>query len=299
MASGVVSIDKRFGLWPMRIVWFVLPALVGFGVADAIADRSEPVQTVIEIGLWAGWFAGLVALLAPSTVSLTILRGLAPSGVVATAGLALTAGVWNPATSGAIGATIFACVLTFLPLVGDIMINGSSYGPERRMALRPPAALLIGPLQITWLLVFAGMVTGPLFLAAEQWWIGGPLTVLGLAIAVGGMRRLHTLSRRWVVFVPAGFVLHDPWALAESLLMQRRQIKVLGPAALDKGEVLDLTGGARGVALMAQLKDPTPLALRARKEIQTFEAHRLQFTPTLPGELLHEARIRGIKIGVD
>ena len=37
-------------------------------------------------------------------------------------------------------------------------------------------------------------------------------------------RRWHQLSRRWLVFVPAGLVVHDPVVLAETLMVPRRQI---------------------------------------------------------------------------
>ncbi len=290
---------ERLGLWPLRVLWAALPVLAGWGLADAIAQRSGPVSATVEIGLWLGWFAGLVALLAPSTVSLTTIRILAPAGLAAAVIAAASAGVWTATTVAAIAGTGVAFGLSLLPMMGDILINGSSYGPERRMALRPPAALLLGPIQAMWLVTVLGATAGPLLLAAGNWLVGIPLLVVGLPAAWAAARRLHQLSRRWVVFVPAGFVLHDHWSMAESLLMQRRQIDQLGPSPLDKGELLDLTGGAAGLALMAQLNESMPLALRARREIQTFSAHRIVFTPSLPGELLREARIRGITIGSD
>lgn len=260
-------------------------------------ERSTPVATTAEIGLWAMWFAGLVALLAPSTVSLTAIRFLAPSLLASAIYGTIALGESTTGTTGAIAATAVAFAVVLLPATGDPMVNGSSYGPERRLALRPPAALLFGPIQLTWLVMFGATAGGALLIAATSYVVGIPLLIIGLLASWRGAQSLHQLSRRWIVFVPAGFVIHDYWSLAETLLIQRREIASLGPAPLDKGELLDLTGGAMGLALLVETKDKVPLALRAKKSVESFSAYRLMFTPTLPGQLLHEARVRGISIG--
>lgn len=297
MARPEPTALQRLGLWPLRVLWLALPLLAGPGVRQMLDGRSTPVATVAEVGLWAMWFAGLVAVLAPSTVGLTVLRLVAPSlaasAIYGTAAL----GDWTPATVAAIAATGVALLVVMLPQTGDPMVNGSSYGPERRLALRPPAALLFGPMQLTWLIMFGSTAAGALLLAAQQYLLGAPLLLLGLAASWRGARSLHQLSRRWIVFVPAGFVIHDYWSLAESVLIRRQDIASLGPVPLDKGELLDLSGGALGLALLVETKERIPLALRAKRSVETFSAYRLVFTPTLPGQLLHEARIRGISIG--
>lgn len=260
-------------------------------------QRSTAVATTAEVELWALWFAGLVSLLAPSTVSLTTIRFVAPS-LLASAIYGTIANTESTAgTTGAIAATAIAFAIVLLPATGDPMVNGSSYGPERRLALRPPAALLFGPVQLTWLIMFGATAGGALMIASENYVVGAPVLIIGLAASWRGAQSLHQLSRRWIVFVPAGFVIHDSWALAESLLIQRREIASLGPVPLDKGELLDLSGGAMGLALLVETKDNLPLALRAKKSVESFSAYRVVFTPTLPGQLLHEARVRGITIG--
>ncbi len=294
----MAALLARLDLWPVRALWFVLPALVGFGLGDGLAEVSDDVGLTVEVGAWAVWFVGLVALLAPSTAGLTALRTVSPLAAIGPLAVATLTGTWTGASVGAIGAGMIVAAVTFLPLVGDRMVNGSAYGPERRMALRPPAPLMLGPVQLLWVLTVAGPVLGPLLVASGRPIVGGIVTVVGLGLAWLGVQRLHQLSRRWVVFVPAGFVLHDHYALAESLLMQRPGIASLGPVPLDKGELLDLTAGSRGVALLVEFVDDTPLALRAKNEVQGLTVRRITFTPTLPGELLREARIRGIKIGV-
>ena len=287
---------ERLRLWPLRLLWLALPLTVGRAVVDALADRSSEVQAVAEIGLWLAWFVGLVASLAPSTVTLTILRIVAP-GSVAVIVAALAAG--GEATSWwivGLGHAVVATFVVFMSATGDPMINGSAYGSERRMALRPPAAVLLGPVQAAWLAVAAGATVGPLLLAAKQWLLGVPLTVLGAAAVYFGARALHQLSRRWIVFVPAGFVIHDYLTLAESLLIQRRQKPRLGPAQADLGQHLDLSGGALGLALSVAIDEEVPVALRRNRTVESTTANQFVFTPSLPGQLLQEARARAITI---
>lgn len=283
--------------WPVRAVWFLLPLLAGPGFAEALDPRSEPVALVAQIGLWAGWAAGLLATLVPTTVSLTALRILAPAAVAAVLLAAGTAGVWTTPVLAAVGVTLLAALVAFLAGTGDVMINGSAYGPERRMSLRPPASLIIGPIEVVWVLVFAGAVTGPLLAAAGNWLLGAPATVLGLVVVVLGSRSLHRLSRRWVVFVPAGFVLHDAFSLSESLLMRRPEVVRLGPAPQDLSGAVDLTAGAPGLVLLVELAAPAKVGIRLPSgEIQERDEQRLLFTPSLPGLLLREAEQRGLPV---
>jgi hypothetical protein len=283
--------------WPARIAWFILPLVAGPGLADALAARSDAVQWVAQIGLWAGWLAGLVATLVPSTVSLTAVRLLAPGALGAVVLAAATAGTWDVSVWAGLAAGLLATLVVFLPTTGDVMINGSAYGPERRMALRPPAALVIGPVQLVWLVVFAGAVTGPLLLAARNWWAGVPLTVVGAVVVVLGGRSLHRLSKRWVVFVPAGFVLVDRFTMSESILLRTRQVAGIGPAPSDPGDAVDLTAGAMGLAVQVSLAERVKLGVRHRSgEVRNTETDRLVFTPSLPGVLLREARERGVPL---
>jgi hypothetical protein len=284
--------------WPVRIAWFVLPLLAGPGLADALDQRSQPVQLTAQVGLWAGWAMALLASLVPTTVSLTVLRVIAPGAVAVVALASTTAGQWGLSVAAALAATILGAAVAYLPSTGDVMINGSAYGPERRMALRPPAALVIGPVPALWALVFAAAVTGPLLSAAGVWLAGIPLSVLGAVVVVYGCRSLHRLSKRWVVFVPAGFVLHDHFVLVESLLVRTTHVVRLGPAPRDLTGIRDLTAGAAGLALLAEFASPAKIGVRDRSgRIDDVEVTRVAFTPSLPGALLAEARSRGLPVG--
>ena len=113
----------------------------------------------------------------------------------------------------AVGGAALALVAAFSPLTGDVFIDGSSYGDERRFALRVPTALVFGPVPLAGIGAVAAPIAGPLLLAAEQWLAGALVLAIGVPVAVVSVRALHGLARRWVVLVPAGLVLHDPHAL--------------------------------------------------------------------------------------
>jgi hypothetical protein len=282
---------ERLGPWPARLTWLVLPIACGPALGDALAGASRPVQLVATAGLWVGWAAVLVATLVPATVSLTALRIAAPAAVAAALAAAVAGGVEAVDVLG-LAAAMVAALAALWPVTGRVFADGSSYGDEARLPLRAPGPLLAGPVELVWLVVVAGLVTGPLLLAARQW-VAGTIALAGGAVAVWwGVRVLHGLARRWIVFVPAGLVVHDPLALAESVLVPRATLRSLGPAPADT-EALDLTRGAFGLALELRLTHPTPvLVRRGRGATEAVTTDRLLVTPTLPGALLTEARAR-------
>lgn len=292
-----MAIAARVGLWPLRLVWFLSPLAVGFGLGSAIDRFEAPGPLVAEGFLWATWFVGLVATLAPSDIGLTAIRAL----TVGLAGIGFVAGVASGSWAGPI-VTIAYGLLTiavcYQPVVGDRMVNGLAYGSERRMTLRPPAFALLGPVQLAWLVLFAGAVIGPFLLAAGRYILGSIALVVGaIAVWLGG-RVLHQLSRRWIVFVPAGFVIHDHVVPVESILLRRSIVSNLGAAVVPLAEeAVDLTGGAAGLSLEVTLDEPVVFGRRIDRQVVNTEAGRLVFTPTLPGAVLTEARTRAIKIG--
>jgi hypothetical protein len=282
---------ERLGPWPARVTWLVLPLVAGPALGDALDGASRPVQLVASLGLWIGWAAVLVATLVPSTVSLTALRVAAPAAVAAALAAAVTGGV-EGADVVAVTGTVLAALAAFWPVTTETFVDGSSYGDERRLALRVPAPLLFGPVEAVWALVVAGVTAGPLLLAAEQWALGALALAVGLPAAWWGVRTLHTLSRRWVVLVPSGMVLHDPMAIVDPVLVRRAAVRSFGPAPADT-DALDLTRGALGLALELRLAEPVPiLVVRGRGASESVTADHLLVTPARPGALLVEARRR-------
>ncbi len=276
--------------WILRVWWAALPFTCGPALADALEPASVAVRTLASVVLWAGWAIGLAATLVPHPVSLTVIRVLAPAATAASIAVSFS-DAGTPALAVAWSAV--ATALAFAPDVGVQWVNGPAYPNERRFPLRAPAPLLIGPVPLAWALSVAGICGGPLLLAARQWVFGAVATAIGFPVAVLLLRSLHQLSRRWVVFVPAGFVLVDPLGLMDSLLLRRQQVRALHPAPVDSTG-LDLTQRAPGLALEALLTaDVDVVQVRpGRRQGQGHKASRLLFTPTLPGAVLEEAKAR-------
>ncbi len=289
---------EQLGLWPARLVWLLAPLTIGPGLSPALEAKASTPGLLVEVALWVSWFIVLVAALTPSPRSLTICRIAGPAALGSTMIAGFAEG-WGGETLLAVGFGSLFTALAFMPTFGDRMINGSAYGSERRMALRPPAFVLLGPAQLAWLLVFLGLASAPLLILAERYVLAALAAALGAVAVWAGGRVLHQLARRWVVFVPAGFVIHDPISLLDAVLLPRNQVAALGPA-LNDGEQsnrIDLSGGALGLALEVELKKSTPITTRERGQLNNLEVSNLVFSPTLPGAMLSEARIRGLKIG--
>jgi hypothetical protein len=178
------------------------------------------------------------------------------------------------------------------------MASGTAYGDERRLPLRPPGLLLLGPIELALLVVIVGLATAPLLLADRRWVAGAVAALLGLPLAVVAARALHGLSRRWVVFVPAGLVLHDPLTLVDPVLFRQHVVARLAPARAGT-DALDLTQRALGLALELELVEAVPMVLvrPGRREDEPGRATRLVFTPTRPGRVLDEAARRRLPVG--
>jgi hypothetical protein len=261
------------------------------------------VQAVASVGLWLCWTAVLVATLVPHPLGLTTLRVGAPAAVaVALAAVAATGDGTEEVTAWAALALVSSSLvlfITWLPETTFVFVNGPAYPNERRFPLRVPVPLLVGIVPAAWALALGPIATGVLLLATGQWLAGAGLLALGLPVAFVMLRALHGLSRRWLVFVPAGLVLHDPMSLTDPVLYRRQVIDVLRPAPADS-DALDLTQAAFGLALELVLKEEVPMVLttpgRRAGEAGSFD--RLLITPNRPGAVLAEARSRRIPTGL-
>jgi hypothetical protein len=278
--------------WPMRVAWLLVPLCLGPALGGALGDASRPVQLVASVGTWLAWASVLVATLVPTTLSLTVVRIGGPAAAAAGLAALVADGVTAATVVGAAyGLTV--ALVALAPGTAEVFADGSSYGEERRLPLRTPAALLAGPAELAWAVVVAGVAAGPLLLAARQWVAGALALAAGLPLAWLAARSLHILARRWLVFVPAGVVVHDPLALAEPVLFQRSLVRTFGPAPADT-DALDLTGGAWGLAVEARLTRPVTLLRVAPRQApaEIGDVTAVLVTPTRPGRVVAEARRR-------
>ena len=278
----------------MRALWAALPFTVGPALAAALDAGSGPVRFVASTGLWLGWAAGMVAAFVPHPIALTTLRVVAPAVVVA----AVVAALAGEASALAVAWATVACAWAFAPTVGAVCVNGPAYPNERRFLLRPPGPLLKGPLPMAWVLSVTGIAAGPLLLAARQWVLGGLLLLVGWPLALLLLKSIHNLSRRWVVFVPAGMVLHDPLVLFDPMLFRRQDVARIRPGRGRNPAYLDLSQGAPGLGLEMDLNEPVTVALLrpGRREGESVDASRIRFTPTRPGAVIDEATRRRIAV---
>jgi hypothetical protein len=278
--------------WVARAVWALLPFVAGPAFATALDGREATVRTAASILLWGVWAATLCASLVFHPLSLTLVRLVAPAAVVASGWATLQDGASGEGLL-ALAASALAVALFFLPETGVAFVNGPAYPNERRYPLRVPGPLLLGPLYLSWALTVGGPIAAVLLLAAEQWIAGAVAVVLAGAAGWFLGRALHGLSRRWVVFVPAGLVLHDPMSLYDPVLFPKLQVAGVDVAPADTG-ALDLTQGSPGIALELALREPANLVLTKPGERvgPTVDADRVLFTPTRPGQVVAEVRER-------
>ena len=276
-------------VWALRAVWLVQPVTLGPALADGFHDLDG--HTFLSVSAWVLWGLGLLATLVPRPLTLTTIRIGGPA--------AAALSVW-PATTVddtalvavALGGAFVLGVLSHWPAIADTCVDGASYGDEKRFLLRAPGPVVLALGPLAWALTVAGVVVGPLLLASGDSAVGSAACVAGLPIAAASARALHHLHRRWIVLVPAGFVLHDHLALADPTLLPRDALASVGPASADT-DAHDLTQAARGMALEVRCREPHDLRPASRDgsaEVVVTEAFLC--APARPDAVLAEAKRR-------
>jgi hypothetical protein len=289
---------SRLFPWTIRVAWLALPFAAGPAYGAALHPHSEAVRLAATVVLWAGWAAVLVGTLVPHPIGLTALRLSVPAAFAAAIAAAATGRPSSLAITAALAITAVDLVLAFAPATGALYVNGPAYPNERRYPLRPPGPLLLGPLELSAVVTVGAPLAGILLLAARAWVVGGVVMVIGSALAYVLGRSLHCLSRRWLVFVPAGVVLHDPLTLLDPVLFPRSTIETMRPAPAGS-DSLDLTQGALGLAVELVLLVKVDMTRVKPGQVggEQGASARLLFTPTRPGQVLAEAARRRVPVG--
>ena len=276
----------RIWVWAVRVWWAALPFTAGPVLADGLHETGEAWRSTASVGLWVLWGVVLVGSLLAHPATLVLIRLAVPSAVAALVWAGMGGADWDEVALVA-AVTGAATAVSLSAPVGQVFANGISYGNELRLLLRPSTVLLAGPLPAAAAITVGGLVSGPLLLAAERWALGGVITVIGGAATVLGARSLYSLTRRWLVFVPAGLVLHDHLAVQDPVLLRRRAISAFGPAQIDSN-ALDLSQGAAGLILELTANQPITLTppTRRRARADDIKVDAILIAPSRPGQAL-------------
>lgn len=240
---------------PSRILLGIAVAawvLVGFSAPWQVLadDASTATSTALLVWGWSLWLVTAIELLVPAPISLTTIRCVTPIAVVASL---------ISVSPLAVFASIVMLMIGFSPLFADVMVQGGAYGEEKRFALRTPVPQML-PTIIAWGVLSFALIGGSLYITSEKYVIGIPLAIVGLVLATRVPKLLHRHSRRWLVIVPAGIVIHDHLVLAETVMSPRSKIASL-TVVPEAGESADFTGGVAGARMAVQLREADKIVL--------------------------------------
>jgi hypothetical protein len=284
-------------LWAARATWVAAGAAGWFAANAALAGRATAAATIATIGLWGLWAVVVVGLIVPSTAGLTVVRAAAPLAVAAGAVLwAFGAGALRGGM--ACGAAALFTVITFSADLGQAFVQASAYGDEQRFPLRPPVAMF-PPVIVSWSVWAAAIVASSVLLAAQRWFVGGALALSSIGLSALLLPRFHQLSRRWLVLVPAGLVVHDPVVLADTAMVTRPNVAGVRLAS-DGSDAADFTGPAAGHVVEVSLREMATVVLAATRAKPTGTALHVQsflVAPSRPGRVLAAATASRLTVG--
>jgi hypothetical protein len=254
-------------------------------VSGSIDDVDSSTKILAQIALWSLWSILLLCVMVPSSISLTALRLVAP----AHSSVALIIVVAEPSASSIIVLALSAAMTSFafMAEIGAYFVQKSAYGDEMRFLLRSPTPMAAVQL-ITWMLWVGSAIVGALALVNRAWIAGGILVTLAVVGVVLLPPRFHRLSRRWLVRVPAGIVVHDHVVLAETAMFSRSAVTAI-ELTDDLGDDADLAGGGRGPGLRVTLSDFDTVVLAATSEHpggRAIHVRSFRVRPSRPGRAL-------------
>ena len=271
----------------LRILLSCLP-FIGAGVGGLLDDRSAAVQVTGTTLAWAVWGTVVIASFICHPITLTVLR----IGTPVVAGFMIL-DIFNQGTSGGqairVAVSIAVLLLSFSAEIGSIYVQASAYGDEKRFALRPPV-VLIAPILLSTLVADLSIISLPLLIAAKNWTVAA-VSLAGLYVSAKYLLpRVHLLSRRWLVFVPAGVVIHDEIVLLTNLMIRKQELSQI-QLARDNSAAADLSALTWGVPLEFSFNKPLDISLTSigAKHLNTLSAIHAQsvlIATSRPGSVL-------------
>ncbi len=282
----------------VQVAWVVQPLAFVPLLAETTATLPGAGRIFVAIVAWTAWAVVLLATFVPTTVSLTVGRLLAGLGPFAIAAAAIGGSAPGWKIGVALALSGLATLVWFSGETGIALAQGSAYGAEERFPLKAPMPSLV-PAVVSWLVLAAATLFAVVFLANARWVVG--LALAALAVTGGWFvgPRFHQLSRRWIVVVPAGVVVHDPLLLVENQLFRVPSLGALHLAPAGT-EAADLTGGTAGLALEIVLRETdTVIKVGGPEQPRGVAIHVLSVlvAPTRPGRVLSAAAARKMPVG--
>lgn len=255
---------------------------------DAIDEWSPAARAVTNVAFWAAWAISLLCILVPSSISLTAIRLGCPTSIV-TSGVVVAAD-GDTGSGLALTLAIVASLLVFSAEVGNSFVQVSAYGDERRHLLR--CSPMMAMIQLLAWTVWVSTIVGAAAFAIDRGWVAAAiLGVVAVALSWLLPRRFHRYSRRWLVQVPAGLVIHDHVVLAETAMFPARDVRSVDAVTIGTTDAADLTGGCRGAALRVTLGDFETVVLaatRAEPGGKAIHVRSMLVCPSRPGRTLGE-----------
>lgn len=272
----------------LRVSVGCLP-FIGAGVGELLDDRSASVQITGTTVAWVVWGAVVIASFISHPITLTVLRIGTPVVAAFIVFIAVTQGSSGSQIIGAaVGVAIL--LLSFSAEIGGIYVQASAYGDEKRFALRPPV-VLIAPVLLSVLIADLSILGLPMLVAAKNWAVA-IIALIGFFISVKYLLpRIHLLSRRWLVFVPAGIVVHDEIVLSINLMIRKQDLLQMR-LARDNSAAADLSALTWGVPLELSFNKPLDVSLTAigakhLKAVSAIHAQSVLIAASRPGSVLN------------
>ncbi|MEK7410948.1 MAG: hypothetical protein AAB327_06140 [Actinomycetota bacterium] len=273
--------------WLARLLWLVA-AIIPNDLLDSLPKDSAALRYTMTAEFWTLWSIVTIALWVYHTLSLTLARCLAPL-ITVYLFIGISGATTVPAAITSATCALLTCLIIFTADYGAVHVQAGAYGDERRFLLRVPVPLIL-PVGLAYGLLVALSALTSWWLADKQWVPGGVGLVIGALMLWKLAPRIHQLSWRWLVFVPAGVVLHDPTLLSEVLMLRRHDVASIALAPADT-QAIDLTGYTKGVPLEIQLREMTdvrltPFAARLLKTTDALHVQAFLVAPTRPALVL-------------
>jgi hypothetical protein len=275
------------------VVWVSRLSVIATGLAvpllnNALRQMSSLTGISSTVGIWLLWSVALLCTLVPSSSALTAIRLALPTIFVIVAAVAVAIGI-SSGVAAALAISLLASLLIFSGDIGDSFVQLAAYGDERRYLLRcPPAMLLVQVL--SWLVWLTLTIVAINLLASDALILGAIVAIVALLLAIVLPRRFHRFSRRWLVSVPAGLVIHDHVVLAETAMFMNNAVIEVG-IDLAPSEAADLSGKCSGVGLLIALKDFDTVVLAATPKTpggSAIHVKSMRVCPTRPGRAITE-----------